>query len=140
MSKKPQMSKQQRSKKLKSLISDGVMMCMSTSLVGNWKNQLDELEEEIEADTKADKERARKFIKDGDKSLWFIYDKVLNEALDIALAERDKEILNIINQDRDNGNIPTVNGVRGFSPALCLSKVLKELEKNENKYTQKRIL
>lgn len=37
-----------------------------------------------------------------------------------------QKILNIINQDRDNGNI---ENEKGFSPALCLSKLIKELEK-----------
>jgi hypothetical protein len=46
-------------------------------------------------------------------------------------GQTGSDILSIINQDRDNGNLEG----GGFSPALCLSKVIKYLDSQQNPYT-----
>lgn len=52
--------------------------------------------------------------------------------------EEKNKILSMINKDRDNGNMENImtNGkkfIEGFSPALCLSKIIKYCEKTEGK-------
>ena len=52
---------------------------------------------------------------------------------DLYLAEvgekmAKRKVLAIINNDRDNGNIV---GEKGFSPALCLSKIIKYCEEEK---------
>ena len=48
-------------------------------------------------------------------------------AIQEALELKNKELLDFINEQRDNGNI----GKHEFSPALCLSEIIKYLEKEE---------
>jgi len=85
-----------------------------------------------------------------------LYNRVIIEIKDKEISELKKEnekllkiqkgmikiedVMKIINDDRDNGNMECdVTGVsmgnnkgqnRGFSAGLCLSKLLKELEKS----------
>ena|SRR3989304_8975769 len=56
---------------------------------------------------------------------WEEADARNNYFIEQGKALANKKIMNIINKDRDNGNI---KGEKGFSPALCLSKIIKSLE------------
>jgi len=49
---------------------------------------------------------------------------LLNQAIEQARQEAVEEVLNFINNERDNGNCEN----HGFSPALCLSGLIKLLE------------
>jgi hypothetical protein len=54
---------------------------------------------------------------------------ILNSGLELKERFRQetyKEILKFIETERDNGNL---EGVKGFSASLCLSKLMKKLEK-----------
>jgi len=72
------------------------------------------------------------------------YENIGSEKINLLKAElkgvqETKEfILQIINDERDNGNIEQVIDLKdsvkkGFSPALCLSKVIKFLEERSDK-------
>ena len=68
------------------------------------------------------------------------HNKDLNIAFNDGINQTKSEIMEIINKDRENGNVeamlndkPTKNV---FSPALCLSKIIKYCEDDKGQKTE----